>query len=117
MTDRPASPPPTDEHLSACAFEEASVRLRLAELEGESLVSRLEARRLAERLARFKHVALDFAGVTFVGQALADELFRVFAREHPSIRMVPVNGEPVVAQMIRRAAATAAQEGQEASWQ
>ncbi len=37
-----------------------------------------------------------------IGQAFADELFRVFARAHPEIRITPINTEPAVAQMIRR---------------
>jgi len=93
-------------------FDKTVVPLRLAQYEGENLVSRSQAKRVAHRFERFKRVELDFAGVSEIGQAFADELFRVFATAHPTIRMTPVNTEPAVAQMIRRAvSAGAAQNG------
>lgn len=93
-------------------FDKTVVPLRLAQYEGEKLVSRSQAKRVAHRFERFKRVELDFAGVSDIGQAFADELFRVFAAAHPTIRITPINTEPAVAQMIRRAvAAGAAQAG------
>lgn len=86
-------------------FDKTVVPLRLAQYEGEKLVSRSQAKRVAHRFERFKRVELDFAGVSDIGQAFADELFRVFAAAHPAIRIVPVNTEPPVAQMIRRVTA------------
>ena len=87
------------------SFDKTVVPLRLAQYEGEKLVSRSQAKRVAQRFERFKRVELDFAGVSEIGQAFADELFRVFAAAHPAIRVTPVNTEPAVAQMIRRAVA------------
>ncbi|MBA2492171.1 MAG: STAS-like domain-containing protein [Gammaproteobacteria bacterium] len=76
------------------------------------LVSRAEAKRIASRLECLEEVVLDFDGVAAIGQAFADELFRVFAAVHPNIRITPVNTAPAVDQMIRRAvAAGAAQSG------
>jgi hypothetical protein len=86
-------------------FDKTVVPLRLAQYEGEALVSRSQAKRVANRFERFKRVELDFAGVSQIGQAFADELFRVFARAHPEIRITPINTEPAVAQMIRRVVA------------
>ncbi len=83
-------------------FDRTVVPLRLAQYEGEKLVSRSQAKRVANRFERFKHVELDFAGVTEIGQAFADELFRVFAAAHPEIRITPINTAPAVDQMIRR---------------
>ena len=83
-------------------FDKTVVPLRLAQYEGEKLVSRSQAKRVAQRFERFKRVELDFAGVSEIGQAFADELFRVFAAAHPAIRITPVNTEPAVAHMIRR---------------
>jgi hypothetical protein len=83
-------------------FDKTVVPLHLAQYEGEKLVSRSQAKRVAHRFERFKRVELDFAGVSEIGQAFADELFRVFARAHPEIRITPINTEPAVAQMIRR---------------
>ncbi|MBL8529540.1 MAG: DUF4325 domain-containing protein [Burkholderiales bacterium] len=96
------------------SFDKTVVPLRLAQYEGEKLVSRSQAKRVSYRFERFKRVELDFAGITDIGQAFADELFRVFANAHPQIRITPLNASPAVAQMIRRAvAARAAQAG---SW-
>jgi anti-sigma regulatory factor (Ser/Thr protein kinase) len=88
-------------------FDKTVVPLRLAQHEGDKLVSRSQAKRVAHRFERFKRVELDFTGVEEIGQAFADEVFRVFARAHPEIRIVPLNTAPAVAQMIRRAVNTA----------
>lgn len=88
------------------------VAVRSAQHEDEMLVSRAEAKRIVPRFAGFEEVVLDFDGVVAIGQAFADELFRVFVAAHPSIRITPVNTAPAVDQMIRRAvAAGAAQNG------
>ncbi len=86
-------------------FDKTVVPLRLAQYEGETLVSRSQAKRVSNRFERFKRVELDFAGISDIGQAFADELFRVFATAHPMIRITPVNAAPAVAQMIKRAVA------------
>ena len=87
------------------AFDKTVVPLRLAQYEGETLVSRSQAKRVAYRFERFKRVELDFSGIADIGQAFADELFRVFAAAHPDIGITPINAGPAVAQMIRRAVA------------
>jgi len=84
-------------------FDKTIVPLHLAQDESEALVSRSQARRVANRFERFKRVELDFTGIDEIGQAFADELFRVYARSHPDIRIVPINTGPAVANMIRRA--------------
>jgi hypothetical protein len=86
-------------------FDKTVVPLRLAQYAGENLVSRSQAKRVANRFERFKRVELDFAGITEIGQGFADQLFRVFAAANPGIRLVPINTEPAVAQMIRRVVA------------
>lgn len=83
-------------------FDKTVVPVRLAQHEGEKLVSRSQAKRLAHRFERFKHVVLDFEGVDEIGQAFADELFRVFAAAHPDVRLIPENTSPRVADMVRR---------------
>lgn len=86
-------------------FDKTVVPLRLEQHEGEKLVARSQAKRVAHRFERFKRVELDFAGITEIGQAFADEMFRVFAAAHPQIRITPLNTTPAVAQMIKRAVA------------
>lgn len=86
-------------------FDKTVVPLRLAQFGGELLVSRSQARRVCHRFERFKRVELDFAGIEEIGQAFADEVFRVFAAAHPKILITPLNAAPAVAHMIRRAVA------------
>lgn len=86
-------------------FDKTVVPLRLAQYEGETLVSRSQAKRIANRFERFKRVELDFRGISEIGQAFADEMFRVYANAHPQIRITPINTAPAVDQMIRRALA------------
>ena len=64
-----------------------------------------QARRLLHTLARFREISLDFRGVPAVGQAFADEVFRVFQNAHPDIAIVPENMNENVAFMVRRALA------------
>jgi len=85
------------------SFDRTVIPLRLAQYEGQKLVSRSQARRIAHRFERFKQVELDFDGIETIGQAFADELFCVFAKAHPNIRLVPVNTAPAVDRTIRRA--------------
>lgn len=92
-------------------FDKTVVPLRLAQFGGEMLVSRSQARRVCHRFERFKRVELDFAGVEEIGQAFADEVFRVFAASHPQLRLTPLNTSPAVAQMIRRAVAARESQG------
>ena len=66
-------------------------------------VSRSEARRLIANLEKFSEVVLDFRDVKSLGQGFADEVFRVFARRHPSLKIVAENAGPAVDAMIRHA--------------
>lgn len=88
-------------------FAKTLVPVRLAQYEGEKLVSRSQAKRLYQRFERFRQVVLDFDGVAEIGQAFADELFRVFATAHPGVALAPINMSIAVAQMVSRALASA----------
>lgn len=85
------------------AFARTVVPVRLARIGGENLISRSQAKRLLQRVDRFRIVGFDFAGVEKIGQSFADEIFRVFANEHPAIELIAMNAVPEVQQMIRRA--------------
>lgn len=85
------------------SFAKTVVPVRLARVGDENLVSRSQAKRLLQRVDRFRCVVLDFADVATIGQAFADEIFRVFANEHPEVELVPVHAATDVKQMIRRA--------------
>lgn len=88
-------------------FTRTRVPVALARYGTESLISRSQAKRLLARFERFKEVVLDFKDVPTIGQAFADEVFRVFPAQHPDTRLVPINAEPDVERMIRRALAKA----------
>ncbi|MBA2077109.1 DUF4325 domain-containing protein [Rhodanobacter sp. PCA2] len=84
-------------------FAKTVVPVRLVQVGDENLISRSQAKRLLQRVDRFRHVVLDFASVSAIGQAFADEIFRVFAQAHPEVELVPIHAVPEVQQMIRRA--------------
>ncbi len=85
------------------AFTKTVVPVRLAQYGEETLVSRSQAKRLLSRVEKFKVVIFDFADVDTIGQAFADEIFRVFSNQHPEIEMTGLNANKAVEQMIRRA--------------
>jgi len=85
------------------AFDRTHVLVKLSAYSDEGLVSRSQARRIVSRLPEFKDVTLDFQGIEYIGQAFADEVFRVFANSHPAISLRPVNANADVSLMIRRA--------------
>ena len=61
---------------------------------------RADAKRVASGLSKFSRAELNFDGVTDIGHGFADELFRVFQREHPEVELVPMAMQPRVAQMV-----------------
>jgi anti-sigma regulatory factor (Ser/Thr protein kinase) len=84
-------------------FERTVVPVRLALYEGERLVSRSQAKRILNRVERFRYVILDFEEVDTIGQSFADEVFRVFANRHPEIRIIATNETEQISRMINRA--------------
>jgi hypothetical protein len=83
-------------------FSRTVIPVKLLQYEGESLVSRSQAKRLIARFERFKEVILDFRGIVTVGQAFSDEVFRVFRASHPQVNLLYVNANAEVERMIRR---------------
>jgi anti-sigma regulatory factor (Ser/Thr protein kinase) len=83
-------------------FDKTNVPIKLAQFAGQRMVSRSQAKRVLARIGEFKVAAFDFAGVRMIGQAFADEIFRVFHNAHPDIRLEVLNAGPDVLNMIRR---------------
>lgn len=94
---------------TSLGFERTVVPLRLAAGLGSVVESRALARRVALRLATFRRVDIDFAGITDLGHAFADELFRVFARTQPALQLEAVNMAPTVAATVAGVRATVAE--------
>ncbi len=85
-------------------FSKTHIPVNLAQYGIEQLVSRSQAKRVMAHIPeRFNEVVLDFAGVESIGQAFADEIFRVFTREHPDIHLSITNQNDEVQAMINRA--------------
>jgi anti-sigma regulatory factor (Ser/Thr protein kinase)/biotin operon repressor len=84
-------------------FTKTVVPVNLARYGNENLISRSQAKRLLARVELFKKVLFDFSEVPTIGQAFADEIFRVFATSHPEIDLVPIHTNSEVKRMIDRA--------------
>jgi len=77
--------------------------IRLAQPGGGPLVSRSQAKRILARLEEFDEAILDFEDVPEISPGFADEIFRVFAGEHPRVKLIPVSANEGVMRMILRA--------------
>jgi len=76
-------------------FDKTEILVRLFTT-GTIYISRSQARRILSGLDKYETIVLDFDRVTTVGQAFADEIFRVFQQRYPNIKIEPVNmAEPV----------------------
>jgi anti-sigma regulatory factor (Ser/Thr protein kinase) len=85
------------------AFNKTVVPVKLVLYQGERLVSRAQAKRILNRVEKFSTVWLDFDGVDAIGQGFADEVFRVFARRNPQVKLEPINMNDAVRRMVRAA--------------
>ncbi|MCK5059766.1 MAG: DUF4325 domain-containing protein [Candidatus Pacebacteria bacterium] len=90
-------------------FDKTEVYVRLY-IAGGVHISRSQARRVLSGLEKFKVVALDYENVPMVGQAFADEIYRVFQKKHPSIKIENLHMNEAVRFMVDRAI-TEAQRG------
>lgn len=86
-------------------FSKTEIKVRLYIMGGVH-VSRSQARRILAGLDKFKSIIFDFEQVPMIGQAFADEIFRVFKNKHPSIELRPINMAEGVKFMIDRVAKT-----------
>ncbi len=90
-------------------FNKTVVPVKLAQYGNDKLISRSQAKRLLARVELFKTVIFDFSGIDTIGQAFADEIFRVFANQHPEIDLLTIKANSEVKRMIERAKAGAAE--------
>jgi hypothetical protein len=82
-------------------FDKTEVKIKLYTM-GGVYVSRSQARRVLSGLDKFKSIVFDFNRVPMVGQAFADEIFRVFHNKYPKIKMQTVNTNEAVQFMVDR---------------
>ncbi len=64
-----------------------------------SPVSRSQAKRICNRLERFREVVLDFEGIDWMGQGFAHQIFVIFKREHPDICLITEHMSEAVEKM------------------
>lgn len=85
---------------TSSGFSTTVVYAHLAHHGTEKLVSRSEAKRLLDRIDQFKVALIDFHRVESIGQAFADEIFRVYPSEHPEVDIREVRTNKEVQDMI-----------------
>jgi len=83
-------------------FDKTEIRVKLYTIGGVH-ISRSQARRVLAGLEKFKVIVFDFDKVSTVGQAFADEVFRVFHNQHPQIKLETENMAAGVKFMVKRA--------------
>jgi hypothetical protein len=82
-------------------FDRTEILVRLF-THGTVHVSRSQARRILSGLNKFKRITLDFDRVPTIGQAFADEIFRVFLSNNPGITIEAIRANEAVNFMIQR---------------
>jgi len=83
------------------AFDKTEIKIKLYTM-GTIYISRSQARRIVADLDKFRLVVLDFDKVPTIGQAFADEIFRVFKNSHPEVEIKTANTNEAVQFMIDR---------------
>ena len=84
-------------------FTRTIIPVRLVKYGNENLVSRSQAKRLLVRFEKFREVILDFDRVETIGQAFADEIFRVYQQHNPQVHIMHINANEEVERSIKRA--------------
>ena len=90
----------TDE--SDYGFDKTEIRVNLYTTNGIN-ISRSQARRILHGLDKFKVILFDFDKVPMIGQAFADEIYRVFQNKHLDIQLQETNMSEAVSFMVNRA--------------
>lgn len=83
-------------------FDKTEIRVKLYTMSGVH-ISRSQARRILSGLDKFQIIVLDFDQVPVVGQAFADEIYRVFQNAHPDIVIQEEHMSDGVRFMVERA--------------
>ncbi|HEY0308708.1 MAG TPA: DUF4325 domain-containing protein [Acidobacteriaceae bacterium] len=82
-------------------FNKTIVPVKLAKYGSDQLISRSQAKRVLVRVDQFSQVIFDFTGVDMIGQAFADQIFRVFASEHPDVDLIPSHANSDIMGLIQ----------------
>jgi len=83
-------------------FDKTEIRIKLYTI-GDIHISRSQARRVLSGLEKFEIIVMDYSDVPMVGQAFADEIYRVFKNKYPNIEIRNEHMNESVQFMINRA--------------
>lgn len=83
-------------------FNKTEILIRLF-TRGTIYISRSQARRILSGLDKYESIVLDYDKVSTVGQAFADEIYRVFKNNNPNIKIESKNMIEPVKFMVERA--------------
>lgn len=83
-------------------FNKTEILVRLF-TQGTIYISRSQARRILHGLEKYESIVLDYDKVSTVGQAFADEIYRVFKSNRPNIKIESRNMIEPVKFMVERA--------------
>ncbi len=83
-------------------FDKTEIKIRLYSIGGVN-ISRSQARRVLSGLEKFKIIVMDYDKVPNVGQAFADEIYRVFKNKRKNIQIKNINMNEAVEFMVKRA--------------
>lgn len=83
-------------------FSKTAVKVKLYHQDVD-YVSRSQARRILAGLEKFKNIELDFNDIKTIGQAFADEVFRIWQSAHKDVKFFVKNAHENVMLMIKRA--------------
>lgn len=83
-------------------FSKTEVAIKLYAVD-VNYISRSQARRVLTGLENFKTIILDFRGIDTIGQAFADEIFRVWKMKNSRVNIIFKNANENVLFMIKRA--------------
>ncbi len=78
-------------------FSKTQLKLKLLK---NNFISRSEAKRLLVGLEKFNEIRIDFKNVDYVGQGFIDEIFRVFKQRYSNKKIVPINTNKLIQNMI-----------------
>ena len=83
-------------------FSKTGVKVNLYSQDVDYM-SRSQARRILVGMEKFKTIELDFKDVKTIGQAFADEIFRIWQAEHKDIKIIIKDAGENIQIMIKRA--------------
>lgn len=67
----------------------------------DALVSRSKAKRIIQGMEKFKEIEIDFNGVKSIGQGFSHEIFNVFLKNHPNVKIIVSNAVTPIKAMVK----------------